>query len=66
MRSTFFQQPLEYQLEVEGENWDQGCIIKGKLRVRNVSDGVVNVKTVQLLLAHGLVKAIKKKGKVGW
>lgn len=66
MRSTFFQQPLEYQLEVEGENWDQGGIIKGKLRVRNMSAAAVNVKTVQIVLAHGLIKAIKEKGEVGW
>ena len=64
MRSTFFQQPLEYQLEVEGENWDQGGIIKGKLRVRNMSAAAVNAKTVQIVLAHGLIKAIKEKGDV--
>ena len=37
MRSTFFQQPFEYQIEIEGENWDQGGVIEGKLRVRNMS-----------------------------
>jgi len=66
MRSTFFQQPLEHQLEVEGENWDQGGVIKGKLRVKNMSSAAVNVKAVQLVLAHGLLKAIKEKGDVGW
>jgi hypothetical protein len=66
MRSTFFQQPLEHQLEVEGENWDQGGVIKGKLRVKNMSSAAVNVKAVQLVLAHGLIKAIKEKGDVGW
>ena len=66
MRSTIFQQPLEYQLEVEGENWNQGGVIKGKLRVHNMSTSAVTVKTVQLILAHGLIKAIKEKGDIGW
>ena len=66
MKSTFFQQPLEYQLEIEGENWDQGGIINGKFRVRNMKDAEVTVKTVQLVLAHGLKKEIKEKGDVGW
>ena len=66
MRSTIFQQTLEYQLEVEGENWDQGSVLKGKLRVRNMGAEVVIVKSVHLILAHGLIKAIKEKGEIGW
>ena len=66
MRSTFFQQPLEHQIEVEGETWDQGGVIKGKLRIRNMSSETVTVKTVQVILAHGLNKAIKDKGDVAW
>ena len=66
MRSTFFQQPFEYQIEIEGENWDQGGVIEGKLRVRNMSAAGVTVKTVQLVLAHGLKKAIKEKGDAHW
>ena len=31
MRSTFFQQPFQHQIEIDGENWDQGEEIKGKL-----------------------------------
>ena len=66
MRSTFFQQPFEYQIEIEGENWDQGGVIEGKLRVRNMSGADVTIKTVQLVLAHGLKKAIKEKRDVCW
>jgi len=66
MRSTFFQQPLEYKIEVEGENWDQGGVIEGNLRVRNMSGAGVTVETVQLVLAHGLKKVIKERGDVCW
>ena len=66
MRSTFFQQPLEHQIEVEGETWDQGGVIKGKLRIRNMSSEAVSVKTAQVVLAHGLIKSIKEKTDVGW
>ena len=54
MRSAFFQQPLEYQIEVEGESWEQGEVVKGLLRVRNMSSEAVSVKTPQIILAHGL------------
>ena len=37
MRSTFFQQPLQHQIEIDGENWDQGGKIKGKLIISNIS-----------------------------
>ena len=66
MRSTFFQQPLEHQIEVEGESWDQGGVIKGKLQIRNMSSETVSVKKVQVVLAHGQNKALKEKGDVGW
>ena len=37
MRSTFFQQPMQQHIEIDGENWDQGEEIKGKLIIRNMS-----------------------------
>ena len=66
MRSAFFQQPLEYQIEVEGESWEQGEVVKGLLRVRNMSSEAVSVKTPQIILAHGLKKEIKEATEVTW
>ena len=66
MRSAFFQQPLEYQIEVEGESWEQGEVVKGLLRVRNMSSEAVSVKTPQIILAHGLKKEIKEAAEVPW
>ncbi len=66
MRSVYFQQPLEHQIEVEGESWNQGEVVKGQLRIRNMSSKTVAVKTSQIILAHGLNKAFKEGTGVPW
>jgi len=66
MRSVYFQQPLEYQIEVEGESWNQGEVVKGQIRIRNMSSNTVAVKTSQIILAHGLKKAFKEGTGVPW
>tara|TARA_B100000579_G_C22835274_1_gene858346 strand:+ start:341 stop:1099 length:759 start_codon:yes stop_codon:yes gene_type:complete len=66
MRSTFFQQPLQYQIEIDGENWDQGEKIKGKLLVRNLSSETVVVNDTQVILAYGLKKTIREGNESPW
>ena len=66
MRSVYFQQPLEHQIEVDGESWNQGEVVKGQLRIRNMSSKTVAVKTSQIILAHGLKKAFKEGTMVPW
>ncbi len=66
MRSVYFQQPLEYQIDVEGESWNQGEVVKGQIRIRNMSSKTVAVKTSQIILAHGLKKAFKEGTMVPW
>ena len=66
MRSVYIQQPLEYQIDVEGESWNQGEVVKGQIRIRNMSSKTVAVKTSQIILAHGLKKAFKKGAEVPW
>ena len=66
MRSVYFQQPLEHQIEVEGESWNQGEVVKGQLRIRNMSSKTVAVKTSQIILAHGLKKAFKEGTGAPW
>jgi len=66
MRSTFFQQPLQYQIEIDGENWDQGEKIKGKLIVRNMISETVFVNASQVILAYGLKKNIKEGNESPW
>ncbi len=66
MRSVYFQQPLEHQIDVEGESWNQGEVVKGQIRIRNMSSKTVAVKTSQIILAHGLKKAFKEGTMVPW
>ena len=66
MRSVYIQQPLEYQIEVEGESWNQGEVVKGQIRIRNMSSKTVAVKTSQIILAHGLKKVFKEGTMVPW
>ena len=66
MRSVYIQQPLEYQIDVEGESWNQGEVVKGQIRIRNMSSNTVAVKTSQIILAHGLKKVFKEGTMVPW
>ena len=66
MRSIFFQQPLQHQIEIDGENWNQGEEIKGKLTIRNMSSETVVVNTSQVILAYGLKKSIKEGNESPW
>ncbi len=66
MRSTFFQQPLQHQIEIDGEHWDQGEEIKGKLTIRNMSSETVVVNTSQVILAYGLKKSIIEGNESPW
>jgi len=66
MRSVYIQQPLEYQIEVGGESWNQGEVVKGQIQIRNMSSKTVAVKTFQIILAHGLKKAFKEGTMVPW
>ena len=66
MRSTIFQQPLQHQIEIDGENWNQGEEIKGMLTIRNMSSKTVVVNTSQVILAYGLKKSIKEGNESPW
>ena len=66
MRSIIFQHPLQYQIEIDGENWNQGEEIKGKLTIRNMSSETVVVNTSQVILAYGLKKSIKEGNESPW
>ena len=66
MRSTFFEKNIEYKIDVDGENWNQGGILNGNLFIRNLGNKAVSVKSITLILAYGLRKAIKEKGEFEW
>ena len=66
MRSTFFEKVIEYQLEIDGENWNQGGSINGQLSIKNINDNTITINSINLVLAYGLKKTIKEKKESTW
>ena len=66
MKGFFFQYPLEYHLNVAGEEWEQGTILNGSLRVKNSENKATSCKELQLLLVYGVFKKIKAKEPQAW
>jgi len=66
MRSVFFQNPLEYQIQTDREEWNQGDSIQGRLRVRNMSGNSVPSIQSSLVLAYGVRKEIKSGDAEAW
>ena len=66
MRSVFFQNPLEYQIQTDREEWNQGDLIQGRLRVRNMSGNSVPSIQSSVLLAYGVRKEIKSGDAEAW
>ena len=66
MRSVFFQNPLEYQIQTDREEWNQGDSVQGRLRVRNMSGNSVPSIQSSVLLAYGVRKEIKSGDAEAW
>ena len=66
MKGFFFQYPLEYHLNVAGEEWEQGTTLNGTFRVRNSENKATSCKLLQLLLVYGVFKKIKAKEPQAW
>lgn len=61
MRGLFFQKPLEFRLDVQGDSFRQGDTLSAALTVKSHgSEGVV-LRDVSLLLAVGSSKKVKAK-----
>ena len=66
MKGFFFQYPLEYHLNVAGEEWEQGNTLNGSLRVKNIENKPTSCKLIQILLVYGVFKKIKAKEPEAW
>ncbi|MGK5095129.1 hypothetical protein WDW89_24360 [Deltaproteobacteria bacterium TL4] len=66
MRSLFFQRPLEYTVEITGEEWNQGDSVSGIFQVKNAHSEEVRVSTLSLILAYAEDKTLKKDETVEW
>jgi hypothetical protein len=61
VKGIFFQKPLEYNLETNGEKWRQGETINGFLRIKNHTDQLIESKIVKVALLTGNYKKVKTK-----
>ena len=61
MRGIFFQQPLEFRLEVEGDEWVQGDSVSCVLSIKNRGSETRTLDGLYLHLATGTLKKVKQK-----
>lgn len=61
MKGTFFQRPLEFKLQVDGESWRQGDAIAGELTVKNHGNEAVSLADMHVDLAHGKLRDVRAK-----
>ena len=61
MKGTFFQRPLEYKLDIEGESWEQGSTIKASLIINNHSSEEVDLSNIGAHLCLATTKKLKAK-----
>jgi hypothetical protein len=66
MKGFFFQHPLEYHLNVAGEEWEQGTTLNGSLLVKNIENNTTLCKLLQIVLVYGVFKKIKAKELEAW
>ncbi len=59
MKGTFFQKPIEYKIEVEGETWSQGDVVKGQLIVNNHGDSSLDFTSIGCHLCFVDMKKMK-------
>ena len=61
MRSTVFDKPFEFNIDIEGDQWAQGELIKGVFSIKNQSKYLLDAQTIGLGLAYGQFRKVKKK-----
>lgn len=61
MKGTFFNKPLEWNLETVGEFWHQGDVLKGTLSLKNHSSETISLENCGVSLAHGEIKKVQSR-----
>ena len=61
MRGTFFKQPLEFKLDVKGDEWRQGDSISCALSVKNRGTSTESLAGLFMNLACGDIKGVREK-----
>lgn len=64
MKGTFFVKPLEYKVNLEGDEWFQGDSLKGTLKIE--SHGEADLTNKGVFLAETNIKKLKGKDEAGF
>mgnify|MGYP001073519007 CR=1 FL=1 len=66
MKGAFFQKPLEWQIDVVGEAWAQGDVIKGELRVKNLGDSPIDLARAGVRLSYADIKKVHSRNELAF
>jgi hypothetical protein len=58
MKGTFFNKPLEWNIETQGESWAQGATIQGILKIKNHGTESINLQDAGVAIAYADIKKI--------
>jgi hypothetical protein len=58
MKGTFFNKPLEWNIETSGESWQQGDILSGTLKIKNHGAESVALSDCGVALAYADIKKV--------
>ena len=61
MKATFFNKPLEWNIETMGESWQQGDTLKGMVRVKNHGSDAMSLTDSGVGLAHADIKKVHSR-----
>ena len=61
MKGTFFNKPLEWNIETVGESWQQGDTLKGTLLVKNHGVETISLENSGVGLAHADIKKVHSR-----
>ena len=61
MKGTFFSKPLEWNIETNGESWQQGDTLTGTLKVKNHGTDKIILDDMGVALAYADIKKIHSR-----
>jgi hypothetical protein len=61
MKGIFFKKPLEYSVEIQGEIFNQGDLLKGNISLKNHGANLQQIPQINLSIKMGDTKKIKVK-----
>jgi hypothetical protein len=59
MKSTFFNKPLEFSINIDGDNWKQGDTISGNVSISSHEGSDIDFANYGIFLCNGNAKKIK-------